>query len=70
MPTVIFILQELYKSGAIDAEAVICVTGHSLGGALAVLAAHDIAAELKPYSMQVREPSFQIHGLIALRHRA
>lgn len=48
------LVQELYKSGAIDADAHVCVTGHSMGGALAVLAAHDIAAELKPHSMQVQ----------------
>lgn len=52
------LVQELYKSGAIDADAHVCVTGHSMGGALAVLAAHDIAAELKPHSMQVQSSKF------------
>ena len=45
--------QGLFESGAVDASAHVRVTGHSLGGALAVLAALDIAEQLKPPSLQV-----------------
>ncbi|KAK9799340.1 hypothetical protein WJX73_007370 [Symbiochloris irregularis] len=46
-------LQKLYSTGQVDAGARVCVTGHSLGGALAMLAAHDIATQIQPARLQV-----------------
>ncbi|KAK9788600.1 hypothetical protein WJX73_000156 [Symbiochloris irregularis] len=46
-------LKDLYDTGAVQRDAKVSVTGHSLGGALAMLAAHDIAVELQPPHLQV-----------------
>ena len=56
-------MQGLYKTGELDAAARICVTGHSLGGALAMLAAHDIATQIKPQHLQV--PACGLHMCVA-----
>ena len=45
-------MQALIADGGVDPDALISVTGHSLGGALAMLAAHDIATEMQPGRMQ------------------
>ena len=52
-------IQHLHEQGLVDRDAHLYITGHSLGGALAMLAAHDIAVELKPPSMQVPTPHAQ-----------
>ena len=43
----------LMNTGAVDQEPRIICTGHSLGGALAMLAALDIAVDIKPKQLQV-----------------
>lgn len=38
-------LRQLFKENKVEPDARVCLTGHSLGGALAQLAAHDIALQ-------------------------
>lgn len=47
------VMQMLFETGMVEESAQVLVTGHSLGGALAMLAAYDIAVELKPHRLQV-----------------
>ena len=57
------VVQRLVDEGSVQADARVCVTGHSLGGALAMLAAHDIATQLKHCRMQVGEWETVFEGL-------
>ena len=46
-------VQGLIASEEVQADARVCLTGHSLGGALAMLAAFDLATKLQPHQLQV-----------------
>ena len=46
------LVQNLMSTGEVDSSPRVCITGHSLCGALAVLAAHDIQRELQLTNMQ------------------
>ena len=50
----------LYETSQVQPSARILCTGHSLGAALAMLAAHDIAPKLKPQHRQVYQLSSSV----------